>query len=232
MPDYTKTVIYVIQCKEESKTEIYVGSTCDFKQRIRQHKQQSKFDRFKLYDYIHDNGGWDNFDFKIYEEYPCENVKQCRMKEREVYEKLKATLNSRFPQRTQKEYRDEPKIKQKIVEKAKQYAEDNKEKLKEYKKQWGETNKERRKETNKLLYELKKDEINQKRKEEYAKNKEEIQKQRKETQTEEQKEKARVRAKAFNEKRKAEGFKRVLTEEQKEEARIRARAYHSKKKQQ
>jgi hypothetical protein len=234
MPDYSKTVIYVIKCKDETKTDVYVGSTCSFKQRIRQHKCASKFDKFKLYDYIQENGGWENFECNIYEEYPCENVQQCRIKEREVYEKLKATLNSQKPHRDKGEYYEENK--QDILEKQKLYNKDplvtdrrhetqknyrddpiNKEKLREKNKQYVEENKEH-------IADYKKQwgQINQERRKEtnklrYETKKEEISAKRKENY---EKNKIEIQLKR----------KETATEEHREKARVRAKEYNAKRK--
>lgn len=234
MPDYSKTVIYVIKCKDESKTEIYVGSTCNFKQRVRQHRCASKYDKFKLYDYINDNGGWDNFAFEIYEEYPCENVKQCRIKERDVYETLKATLNSQKPYRAkgeyyeenketllekQKVYHDDPDVKQKRHHQQKGYRNDPciKENLKEKAKQYVEENKEQIADYKKQWGDANKERRQETNRIRYELKRDEINAQKKE----------------YYEKNKEaiqQHRKETQTEEDKEKARVRARAHNAKRK--
>ena len=132
MPDYTKAIIYRLVCKDLSITDCYVGSTTNFKHRKICHKSSctnlnDKKYNFKIYEFIRDNGGWNNWDLIMVEEFPCDNKLQLHKREREVIETLKATLNSEIPLRTTKEYYEDNK------EKIKQYRQDNKEKIKQYK---------------------------------------------------------------------------------------------------
>jgi hypothetical protein len=234
MPDYSKTVIYVIKCKDDTKTDIYVGSTCNFKQRVRQHKNASKYRNLRLYDYINENGGWDNFTIEIYDTYPCENVKQCRIKEREVYETLKAGLNVKYPQRTRKEwyeankdvllnkqklYNNEPEVRQHRQMKQKLYRDDpnNKEKLAQQKKNYYTENKEHIRDYKKEYFLKNKERIMEMRKKQYEDNKETMLEYYREYYRQ-HKEEIRIKQKENK------------TEEQKEQARIRARAHHQKNK--
>ena len=130
MPDYTKSVIYRIVCKDLSITDCYVGSTTNFKSRKACHKYtctnpNSKDYNAKVYQFITEHGGWENWSMIMVEEFPCDNKLQLERKERETIENLKPTLNCIIPTRTDKEYRL-----------------DNKEKIKEQKKQYRETNNE------------------------------------------------------------------------------------------
>ena len=63
--------IYRISHKLDYENEnVYIGSTVDLYKRKREHKhscinEKSKNYKFKLYQYIRENGGWDNFQFTI-----------------------------------------------------------------------------------------------------------------------------------------------------------------------
>ena len=134
MPDYSKCVIYKLCCKDLNVKELYIGSTCNFTKRKWQHKSsccndKHKHHNFKVYKFIRDNGGFDNWDMILVDQYPCENNQQKLQRERYWYEELKSTLNDDVPGRSEKEYRDTHK------EQKKEYRELNREKIAEQKKE-------------------------------------------------------------------------------------------------
>jgi hypothetical protein len=138
MPDYSKSIIYRIVCKDLSVTDCYVGSTTNFKRRRRGHKTGCNNPKdtsynYKVYKFIRENGGWKNWDMIMVEKYPCNDKLELLKKEREVFETLKATLNSEIPSRTQKEYKLDNK--ETIKEKKKQYHLDNKETINQQRKE-------------------------------------------------------------------------------------------------
>jgi len=188
MPDYSKTIIYKLCCKNLDVKDIYVGSTCNFTKRKGSHKKDSIFENSKkynrkVYKFIRENGGFQNWNMVMVEEYPCENKLQKVKRERYWYEELKATLNSEVPGRDMKEYREDNR--EKIKEQKKEYRKNNSEKIKEYrknnsekilqrKKECHEKNKEHYKEYMKKYREANKDKINQKQREYRAKKKNEL----------------------------------------------------------
>lgn len=132
MIDYSKTVIYKICCKDTSINDIYIGSTYNFARRKAQHKfscnkETCKEYNYKVYQFIRDNGGWDNFSMIMIHEASVENKLQKEKLEREYIEEMKPTLNNNIPTRTLKEYREANKEKKK--EHQKHYYEANKEKF-------------------------------------------------------------------------------------------------------
>lgn len=149
--DYSKTIIYKLCCNDLNITDIYIGHTTDFKSRKAEHKyscnnEKNKSYHSKVYQYIRNNGGWDNWTMIMIEEYNCNNKLEALKRERELIEVLKSTLNFEIPSRTHKEYREDNK--DKIKEKYIIYYENNKDKLRS-------------------KYENNKDIINEKRKEKY-----------------------------------------------------------------
>ena len=191
MPDYSKCVIYKLCCKNLDVKDIYVGSTCNFTRRKNRHKTDSSNLNSKVYKFIRDNGGFQNWDMVMVEEYPCENKMQKVKRERHWYEELKATLNTNHPSSSKKETGE--RYYKNNKEKIKEYKKNNSEKVKEYKKEYREKNKEKIKQyqkeyqknnfdKNKEYYreymrkyrEANKDAINQKRREYYAKKKIEL----------------------------------------------------------
>jgi hypothetical protein len=102
--DYSCTVIYKITCKDTNIPDKYVGHTTDFVKRKYAHKRSSHNEtsanyHLKLYKFIRDNGGWDNWKMEMIQFYDCENQHDARVKEQEHYIELKATLNSIEPLR-------------------------------------------------------------------------------------------------------------------------------------
>ena len=130
--DYSKTIIYKICCNDLNVKEIYVGSTCNFIKRKSKHKDscnniKSKQYNYKLYQFIRDNQGWENFSMIEIEKYSCNDNNEARSRERYWYEQLNATLNMVIPITTkeeQKEYEKEYK-----QEYNKKYREENKEEI-------------------------------------------------------------------------------------------------------
>ena len=127
-PDYSKTIIYRIICKNPSITDCYVGHTTNFVERKCQHKYNCNNKKTKsyVYQFIRANGGWENWDIVEIEKYPCNDSNEALKRERYNFELYNATLNNNIPSRTMKEWNNDNK------EYQKEYRENNKEKKKEY----------------------------------------------------------------------------------------------------
>ena len=213
LADYNKTVIYKIQCKDQNITDTYIGHTTCYYQRYRLHKSNCTNDKAKSYNYkiykiIRENGGWDNWDMVIVENYPCNNITEAKERERYWIEKLSSTLNISIPNRSKKEYGQIYRIihKEEISEKSKKYRENNKDNIKAYL----ECNKEKISFQKQDWYEENKEEILEKAKQHYEENKEhklEYQKQ----YAEEHKEEIAEKQKEYREKNKEK-----LSEQKKE----------------
>ena len=87
--------IYKIIPKQECKA-LYIGSTTNFKRRKNQHKKNSKnkFKKEVLYEFIRALGGFDNFICEKVLEFPCESREEGLKKEKELIERMNATLNT------------------------------------------------------------------------------------------------------------------------------------------
>jgi hypothetical protein len=136
--DYSKTIIYKICCNDININECYVGHTTNFIKRKNYHKiscnnpNDKNHYNNKVYQFIRNSGGWDNWSIIPVEEFPCENVIQAIIRERYWYEKINATLNTDKPHRNSREYYEDNK--EIIKEKNKKYIDNNKEKIQLYKK--------------------------------------------------------------------------------------------------
>jgi len=154
--NYQNALIYKFVCKNLDVKECYVGSTTDFRKRKTQHKSNcNKGYNSNLYQFIRDNGGWDNWDMVLVEKYPCDDRLELLKRERYWIEELNASLNKLRPILTTYETLNYNKI----------YYEENKDEIKNQQKEYYEANKDEKIEYQKKYYEANKDEINEKRKE-------------------------------------------------------------------
>ena len=150
MPNYNNTVIYKIKHNEDyDDLNIYVGSTTNFRCRKCEHKSNCNHENckdynLKIYQYIRDNGGWDQFVMVLIEEYPCNSKNEKEIRERYHIDILKPKLNCNIPTRTKKEYKNNNK--EKIREQSKIYYENNKDEINEKKKEYYKNNKHKRSE--------------------------------------------------------------------------------------
>ena len=161
MPDYSKAKIYKIVCDETNLT--YYGSTVQpLYKRLYGHKTPNNTCKTK-----------DMINPKIYlvEDFVCERKEQLHQRER-YYIENNECINTCFPLRTMKEYREyhKEKIKkyyQDNKEKIKKYSQDNKEKISEYKKKYRQDNKEIICEKNKQYHQDNKEKISEQNKKKY-----------------------------------------------------------------
>ena len=108
--DYSKTCIYKLVHKDDVDNEnIYIGSTTDFRNRKHRHKYncnsvKHKESEVKKYQYIRDNGGWDNWVMVEIEKYPCNDKREAETRERYWIENTDC-INTIIPGRTTKEWR-------------------------------------------------------------------------------------------------------------------------------
>ena len=97
--DYKNSVIYRIYCKNPDILECYIGSTKCFEDRFYTHKsacntKHNKQYNLYLYQFIRENGGWDNFDREILEYYDCNNEEELKQKEQEYISRFEPKLNT------------------------------------------------------------------------------------------------------------------------------------------
>jgi hypothetical protein len=162
--DYSKTIIYKLVHNEDYDNEnIYIGSTTDFVKRKNHHKttcnnEKDKEYNQKKYQYIRENGGWEEWNMIEIEKHDCNDGNEKRAREEYWRSHFNAKLN------TFRAYRTE---------------EEKKEQMKEYKEQ----NKEREKENNKEYREQNRGKLLEQQKERYEQNKGKLLEQKKEKMT-------------------------------------------------
>ena len=133
--DYSKSIIYKICCKDPEIKDIYIGSTTNFTKRKSRHKQSCININTKVYNFIRNNGNWENWDMVMIEEYKdCESKIQLLKKERFYTDELKATLNmynaiSNVEEKRQKNREYNIKHKDRLKELKKKYNLENRNKV-------------------------------------------------------------------------------------------------------
>lgn len=177
MPNYSKTHIYKLCCKNTDITDIYIGHTTNFTRRKQEHKIRTntptnKEYNVRVYSFIRENGGFENWDMIQIEEFNANNVIEARTRERYWVEQMKPSLNCDIPNRSGKEYREDNK--DVLREKKKEYREQNKDVIREKKKEYHKENKEVISEKHKKWYEANRDKVLERVKEYREQNKEVI----------------------------------------------------------
>ena len=111
MANYNESRIYKIWCNLQGINEIYIGSSASFINRTKLHKSDCnninspRYD-LKLYNYIRNNGGFDNFTVEVLEKYPCKNRTELNIREEWWKNQLQPTLNTNKAHITTVEYID------------------------------------------------------------------------------------------------------------------------------
>jgi hypothetical protein len=154
--NYQKACIYEIVCKDVNITERYVGSTTNLIKRRYHHKnncnnENSKAYSFYVYQFIRDNGSFENWDVVLIEQViDCKDKENLHKRERYYIEEKKAELNKQKPLRTIKEWCKDNKKKikdycvsnkKKIAEQQRIYYEENKVVIAETAKKYKQNNK-------------------------------------------------------------------------------------------
>ena len=134
MPDYTKTIIYKIVCKDINIKESYGGHTTHLVKRRQLHKSRchcinGKTYNSYIYKFIRDNGGWDNWNLIWQYDYPCNSKREAELEERKFIEKEQCELNTYNLCVTNKENQE------RIKKNAKEYYRQNKNEIKEKRKE-------------------------------------------------------------------------------------------------
>jgi len=94
---YENTIIYKIVCLVPDINNKYIGYTTDIIRRKYYHKVKSmdpKNNKYKLYHFINQHGGFNNFDIIEIKKYPCMNNNEAKAKQYKYIKLLNADLNS------------------------------------------------------------------------------------------------------------------------------------------
>lgn len=85
--------VYIISCKDMRITDFYVGSTANFNERQRKHRNNSLRSLKTLYALIRANGGFDNWEMTSVNSFPFQDTIHLRTKESYWMNLLKPTIN-------------------------------------------------------------------------------------------------------------------------------------------
>jgi hypothetical protein len=94
--------IYQITCKNPEIKDVYIGSSKNYISRQYRHKYnccniKSPHYNFKLYKFIRDNGGWDNWKMEILENFVNHSLYEAKMLECHYCNNTNSTLNNNSP---------------------------------------------------------------------------------------------------------------------------------------
>lgn len=95
--DYSKCVIYCLVCNDTNIKDCYIGHATNLTKRRNHHKSCCRCSyngRRKVYEFIKENGNFDNWSIVKIENYPCKTYDDAVMRERYWIEYYNATLNS------------------------------------------------------------------------------------------------------------------------------------------
>lgn len=172
MPNYQNGKIYSIRSKSRPDL-IYIGSTTQrLSKRFSQHKAPTNESTSKNIIEIGDAY------IELIENHPCDSKEELNRREGEVIRETDNCINLIISGRTRKEYYHENR--EEIIQRVKDWVNNNKDKRKNYRKEYYQLNKEKINEKRKEYYEDNKEKIAQRRKQWREENKEEISQKKKE----------------------------------------------------
>jgi hypothetical protein len=98
MPNYLKTQIYKIVCNDPNIDSFYIGSTTNWTRRKQSHKNRcndvnDKKNNLQIYQIMRENGGFENFNMILVEDYPCANKRESEKREQYWKDTLKPNMN-------------------------------------------------------------------------------------------------------------------------------------------
>ena len=134
--DHANTIIYkLVKNDDYENANIYIGSTTDYIRRKNKHKSDcncvtSKGYNDKKYQYIRENGGWEEWNMIEVEKFPCNDKREAEARE----EYWRCHFNSQL--NTKRAYRTVEQRKQYDIEYQKIYYENNKDKKLEQQKKY------------------------------------------------------------------------------------------------
>lgn len=142
--DYSRTVIYKLVNKDVNIKPCYIGFTTDIFRRKAKLKMECNNNKYKNYNSkmnveIRNNGGFDNYEVIIIENYPCNNSNEAKIRERFWNETLNAIEKPiQKPVFTKEEKEEVEKVFDELVC---TFIDEQKEKEKQYNKEYYQKNK-------------------------------------------------------------------------------------------
>jgi len=107
----TNITFYKLKHSTDDTKRCYIGSTENIKKRMKEHRRSydGDYKYGRLYGYIRNNGGWDEWTFEILETKECEMRRHRLTREGELIREHNATLNIVMPGNDVVDYEDDRK---------------------------------------------------------------------------------------------------------------------------
>ena len=98
-PNYSNTKIYLIYCNDNNVLDIYIGYSTDIKDRMNVHRRccnnpANKSYSTRMYNFIRNNGGWNNWSYRIIEEPRCYSKREAEENEEFWIKQFNPSLNT------------------------------------------------------------------------------------------------------------------------------------------
>ena len=136
--DHSNTIIYkLVKNDDYDNANIYIGSTTDFIRRKNNHKsscinEKDKGYNAKKYQYIRDNGGWNEWNMIEVEKYNCNDKREAEAREEYWRCHFNSQLNSIRAYRTEEQRKEIDKERKREYREHDEYREYQKEYQKKY----------------------------------------------------------------------------------------------------
>jgi len=149
---YHYSYIYKIVCLDPNIDDFYIGSTVNLSSRYLSHircslnKKKQNYSN-KLYTFIRDSGGHENWDMQVIKKFKCENKRELEKEEQKYIDELKPSLNTGNPYKTKEEKEEQ----------VKQWYQDNREELNKKSRKWHQENRKKHKNNKEKMKEIRKD---------------------------------------------------------------------------
>jgi hypothetical protein len=160
-----KYIFYKIYCTDNNISNVYIGHTKNWYNRVWHHKKTCndilhKNYNFPVYKFIRDNGGWDNWVIIPIEEGIYEDIIKVKIREQQLIESFPNNLNKRRAHQTKEERQNYNKKLHKTLydqnpelfrQKSKEYRNEHKDEISAYNKQYAEKMSEEKKQQRKKI---------------------------------------------------------------------------------
>ena len=138
--------VYSIQCLDPEIKEFYIGSTDNFKERVRKHTNSyNSGANYKVYNFIRENGGMSNWEINYIQKFKFLTKEELRVYEQWYLDTYKPELNAIRAYRTEEQRKEAMKVykkenKEKVITYNKEYIEKNKDYVKKYRQEYYQKN--------------------------------------------------------------------------------------------
>jgi hypothetical protein len=100
-PNYSNTQIYMIYCNDSNISDTYIGYTTNIKDRMSVHRRctsnpANKSYSMRMYKFIRDNGGWNNWSYRILTDLVCTSKNDAIENEKYWIRYFRPSLNTNY----------------------------------------------------------------------------------------------------------------------------------------